>query len=286
MQIKANNKQNLVIGFGYLWAIAIIALPFISMVFDTRSPNIWAGVAFFYFTYKHSTKPYNEKSFSLLTFWYFFVAISCLAVGFLETFVNANFIYSLLIPVSVVHFFLGKWSYVIPIEEEVLRPGLNQKRIDYQVINFDLTRELISKIKSGNTNVLVSGEYKREVCDAATQAMSEEILMNTLNRLRTLSSAEKNKRQIMEILKQTIDQFGDGAEFQLYPLWADRASYKEYFYKEDMELRQLVMDALDKIDGGIRSEEHKKMYFRNNPCAAIWPIISKFTLRTKANYQT
>lgn len=282
MTLGSKDKKNLVIAFSFLWAIVITLLPFVSVLFDTRFVSIWAGVAFFYFTYKFSMKPNGEKSFSFLTFWYFFITISSLALAAAEIIENSDFIYFLLIPVSALHFFLGKWSYHIPIDQKVLLPGLNQEHFNYEVINFDLTRELISKVHDGDTNALTSGEYKQEVSDAAIQAMSEEILLDTLKKIKILNGIEPEKSHHIELLKKLIHELDDESKYQLYPLWADRAAYLEYFYEDDLKLRQLVISALDEIDTSLTLDCRKDEYFENNPCAANWPIISKFTIRKES----
>ena len=283
MKIDANLKFGITVASSYLWAVGILCLPFFSLIFEfdgTRS--IWPGIVFFYLAYKHSTKIRGEPGLSILSFWYFFVAILASLLAIVELFENGNYIYLLLLAVGVLHFYLSIWTYQNAVVKSPRFPGKDQTVTNYEIINFDKVRELISRVDNGDMAALTSGEYLNEISDAAIQAMSEKILLETVQKcvvtekLAEVNNPEDETNYATELFRHLINQLDNDSRYQLYPLLAEDENYFEYFFSNNGHLRLTIINSIVEIDSDLTAENLKNDYFQYTPCAEYWPIIAKF----------
>ena len=244
MRLDSEFKNDLVVAGGYLWAVFILSLPFLRLISDIDSvKSIWPGIIFFYLAYKHSRKPRGQASISILSVWYFFVSTASLLVGVVGGILNQDFIYLLLLPIAIAHFYLGMWAYSNPGNQKDPYPGLNQKNFDYEVINFDNVKKLVQIVEAGNFDALTSGEYRVEVSDAASQAICEKQLFNTVKKahlLTTLDDEASTLAHVKELMRSLIAELEDEDMYQIYPLLSEDDACLEYYYSNNRNLQTFI----------------------------------------------
>lgn len=281
MRFDAAIKNNCVTIMAFIWGFGIIVLPFLRLMsdFDTVK-SVWPGIIILYLAYKQNNKPRGKAKLSLLSIFYFLVGLIILVTGVAEVLENNNFVYILLIIVGIGHFYLGRWAYQNLDESQDidLFPGLSQTEINYEVINFDKVSELLNKVNAGNINALTNGEYKNEISDAVIQAVSEQTLRRTMQKVGLLfTTFEENKTSLIEQhFKELLAELDENSMYQIYPLLASSDDYLDYFYDGNSELQIKVAETLKFLDSNLTTDNLEKPYLENNPCAKYWPIISKY----------
>jgi hypothetical protein len=204
--------------------------------------------------------------------------------GVAEAFWNQAFLNLVLVPIGALHVVIGYWAYQNLSEQQSNHlPGLSQLDTDYEIINFTNVGELVLKMKAGDWDAIDRGEYKIEVSDAALQAIGEQTLRRCLTAIQLLkSNPNQTKSDSKKYLEELVNELDQGSMYQLYPLCSDEEIYLEYFYFNDLNLRNevriILAEILPELDRS-NSEAFEKLeteYFENTPCAKYWPIISKY----------
>lgn len=275
----ARIKNNTAISLGYIWAVGLLLFSVYSVFSEGKVVSIWVSAAAFYLTYKYSVQTRGTQRFSLLAILFVFIGGLILFAAVGELIFNGKLYYLTLVPLGALHILIGFWAYQ-NLEENTLNrlTSTNQRDADYEVINFVLVRELVSKLKGNNFSILTSGEYKTEITDAAIQVISEQTLLRSTKAIQMLKqNPDKSQKNLEEkYLRELVDQLDQEAIYQLYPLSSNNETYLDFFYFGDFELRQKVQNALLKIDPKINPSDLEEDYFNNNLCAKHWPIISKY----------
>lgn len=281
MRLNAAIKNNSVTIVAFIWGFGLIFMPFLRLISDFSTvKSIWPGIIILYLAFKQNKKLRGEAKVSLLSIFYFLIGFLCLATGAAEVLGNNNYIYASLILVGVGHFYLGRWAYqnLDETQDIDLLPGLSQTEFNYEVINFDKVGELLKKVNAGNINALTSGEYKHEISDAVIQAVSEQTLRRTMQKVSLLfTTLDKNKNSLIEQhFKELLAELDESSKHQIYPLLVSNEDYLNYFYDGNLKLQTKVVETLKSIDPNLTTENLEKTYLENNQCAKYWPVVSKY----------
>ena len=284
MPLKNSTKNNAAVLLGIIWSVGISIFAVYSFVADQEIVSIWGPIVMIYSTYKFNSQIRGESRVSLLSFLLFMGGLLSVLAGVAEAFWNQAFLNLILVPIGAIHVVVGYWAYQNLSEQQSNHlPGLNQLDTDYEIINFTNVGELVVKMKAGDWDAATRGEYKIEVSDAAVQVIAEQTLRRCLAAIHlSKSNSNQSKFDSKKHLEELVNELDQGSMYQLYPLCSDEEIYLEYFYFNDLDLRNEVQIILAEISPELdysNSEAFEKLeteYFENTPCAKYWPIISKY----------
>ena len=284
MPLKNSTKNNVAILLGIFWSVGISIFAVYSFVADQEIVSIWGPIVIIYSTYKFKSQIRGESRVSLLSFLLFMGGLLSVLAGVAEAFWNQAFLYLILVPIGALHVVIGYWAYQNLSEQQSnYLPGLNQLDTDYEIINFTNVGELVLKMKAGDWDAIDRGEYKIEVSDAALQVIAEQTLRRCLAAIHlSKSNPNQSKFDSKKHLEELVNELDQGSMYQLHPLCSDEGIYLEYFYFNDLDLRNEVQIILAEISpeldfsNSVALEKLETEYFENTPCAKYWPIISKY----------
>jgi membrane protein implicated in regulation of membrane protease activity len=283
MPLKNSTKNNAAVLLGIIWSVGISIFAVYSfVVHQTYFASIAFPIVVIHSTYKFHGQIRGESRVSPLSFFLFFGGLCLVISGLL--FQPLSYYVPILLLIGALHVVVGYWAYQNSTEEQSNRlPGLNQLDTDYEIINFTNVGELVLKMKAGDWDAIDRGEYKIEVSDAALQVIAEQTLRRCLAAIHlSKSNPNQSKFDSKKHLEELVNELDQGSMYQLHPLCSDEGIYLEYFYFNDLDLRNevqiILAEILPELDYS-NSEAFEKLeteYFENTPCAKYWPIISKY----------
>lgn len=282
MPLKNSTKNNVAILLGIFWSVGISIFAVYSFVaHQTYFASIAFPIVVIHSTYKFHGQIRGESRVSPLSFFLFFGGL-CLVIAGLLFLPLYYYVGPILLLIGALHVVVGYWAYQNLSEQQSNHlPGLNQLDTDYEIINFTNVGELVAKMKAGDWDAVTRGEYKIEVSDAAVQVIAEQTLRRCLAAIH-LSKSNQSKFDSKKHLEELVNELDQGSMYQLHPLCSDEGIYLEYFYFNDLDLRNevqiILAEILPELDYS-NSEAFEKLeteYFENTPCAKYWPIISKY----------
>ena len=284
MPLKNCTKNNAAVLLGIFWSVGISIFAVYSFVaHQTYFASIAGPITVIHATYKFYGQIRGESRVSLLSFLLFMGGLHLVVAGLLfQPF--PYYVGPILLLIGALHFVIGYWAYQNLSEQQSNHlPGLKQLDTDYEIINFTDVGELVAKMKAGDWDAVTRGEYKIEVSDAAVQVIAEQTLRRCLAAIHlSKSNSNQSKFDSKKHLEELVNELDQGSMYQLYPLCSDEEIYLEYFYFNDLDLRNEVQIILAEISPELdysNSEAFEKLeteYFENTPCAQYWPIISKY----------
>ncbi|MDB3873772.1 hypothetical protein N9767_02270 [Planktomarina temperata] len=284
MPLKNSTKNNVAILLGIFWSVGISIFAVYSFVaHQTYFASIAFPIVVIHSTYKFHGQIRGESRVSPLSLFLFFGGL-CLVIAGLLFQPLSYYVGPILLLIGALHVVVGYWAYQNSTEEQSNRlPGLNQLDTDYEIINFTNVGELVLKMKAGDWDAIDRGEYKIEVSDAALQVIAEQTLRRCLAAIHlSKSNPNQSKFDSKKHLEELVNELDQGSMYQLYPLCSDEEIYLEYFYFNDLDLRNEVQIILAEISpeldfsNSVALEKLETEYFDNTPCAKYWPIISKY----------
>ena len=284
MPLKNSTKNNVAILLGIFWSVGISIFAVYSFVaHQTYFASIAFPIVVIHSTYKFHGQIRGESRVSPLSFFLFFGGL-CLVIAGLLFLPLYYYVGPILLLIGALHVVVGYWAYQNLSEQQSNHlPGLNQLDTDYEIINFTNVGELVAKMKAGDWDAVTRGEYKIEVSDAAVQVIAEQTLRRCLAAIHlSKSNSNQSKFDSKKHLEELVNELDQGSMYQLHPLCSDEGIYLEYFYFNDLDLRNEVQIILAEISPELdysNSEAFEKLeteYFENTPCAKYWPIISKY----------
>ena len=284
MPLKNSTKNNAAVFLGIFWSVGISIFAVYIFVADLGIVSIWGPIAMIYSTYKFNKQIRGESRVSLLSFLLFMGGLLSVLAGVAEAFWDQAFLNLILVPIGAIHVVVGYWAYQNLSEQQSNHlPGLKQLDTDYEIINFTNVGELVVKMKAGDWDAVTRGEYKIEVSDAAVQVIAEQTLRRCLAAIHlSKSNPNQSKFDSKKHLEELVNELDQGSMYQLYPLCSNKEFYLEYFYFNDLDLRNEVQIILAEISpelnhsNSVAFEKLEREYFENTKCAKYWPIISKY----------
>lgn len=274
MILSENRKRQLIIFTSYAWAIGLSIYSILSIFSSEKTVSIWGAISLFYFIYKFSVQEVGTARISVLSILLLLFGFFAISAALAEIIVNGNLSFTALIPIGLLHLFLGIWAYQNKKDHNYLNPfNISGKVSNFNIINYDGVRALAKRVQNGEVTALTSNDYDEVTRSATIQLLSEKTLSEIIRKIKLLDRLT-DKDYIVNHLKETVNELDAECYYQLYPLIKERMLYVEFFYGNDEVLAHTVRSSLKELLPNSALENMEQAYFENNPCAANHLVIS------------